>query len=79
MQTYHNTSGHSGIAAYEYDDDSITVRFKRPGDSGATTYVYTSESAGAREVAQMKKMANAGVGLNTFINQHVRGQYASKY
>ncbi len=60
----------SGIQAYDYGDDFIRIQFE-----DGTIYLYTYESTGAYHIEQMKKLAQLGKGLNTFINQAVRGNY----
>ena len=73
MNHYQNRGGNSGVAAYEIGPDSITVQFK----DGAV-YLYTNASAGSANIEQMKQLAIAGVGLNSFISTTVRKAYASK-
>jgi hypothetical protein len=73
MQRYRNLSGKSGIAAFDIDAGSITVQF-----SGDGRYLYTEESAGAANIAQMQRLATEGRGLSTFISRVVRGRYARK-
>ncbi len=68
-----NLGGDSGVVAYELGDDPITVKF---GDGAV--YLYTYQSAGSHNIEQMKELAVAGRGLNSFINKYVRKQYASK-
>lgn len=65
MQTYRNLSGNSGVSAYAIHDDAITVRFI-DGD----TYRYTRAGVGARHLAAMKKLAQAGAGLSAYISRH---------
>lgn len=72
MENYGNLS--SGISAYEIGPDSITVRFK-----DGWSYLFTYASAGKGNVEQMKALAKAGSGLNTFITKNVRHLYASKF
>jgi hypothetical protein len=74
MERYKNLSGQSGVAAYEIDRDSITVKF----DDG-WIYLYTMRSAGAANVAHMQRLAVAGRGLCTFVSQYVKKRYARKY
>ena len=71
MQPYRDKHGDSGIVAYETGPESITVRFHQGG-----TYLYDGVKPGARHVAEMKRLAWAGEGLNTYINQHVRDNCA---
>ena len=74
MEVYTDVNGDSGVAAYEIGDDYIHVQFK----TGAT-YSYTYASAGRDVVEQMKRLALAGDGLNSFIMRNARTSYASKW
>jgi len=76
MQPYKKLSGQSAVVAYEYGTDYITVRFQS-GDY--TTYTYRYGKAGISNVEQMKQLADAGRGLNTFINQNVRKLYSERF
>jgi len=67
MQYYKNIGGDSGVSAYEYGTDFIRVKF-----SSGKIYLYTNASAGAQNIAEMKRLADAGRGLNSFINLRVR-------
>jgi hypothetical protein len=67
MERYRNRSGDAGILAYASGPDWIRLRFSR-GD----TYEYTSDTVGAANLKSMKRLAHAGKGLTTFINQHPR-------
>ena len=73
MTNYNNLSGESGIIAYEIGSDFIRIQFADHG-----IYLYTEASTGAEHIAKMKEMAIKGRGLNTYINQHVRGNYEKK-
>lgn len=73
MEQYKNIGGDSGITAYELGQDSITVQFK----DGAV-YLYTNQSAGAANIAEMQRLAVSGQGLNSFISRVVRKGYAQK-
>ena len=73
MERYRNRSGDSGVIGYELDQDRIIVYFKN-----RSVYEYTNQSAGALHVERMKKLAAEGEGLNTFINQYVRGNYSRR-
>lgn len=73
MEIYQNLSGRSDVVSYEIGDDYIIVQFSDGG-----TYSYTYESTGAEDVEQMKQLALAGEGLNSFINRDVRTRYAEK-
>lgn len=71
MQTYGN--GDSGVTAYEAGDSWIVVQF---GDGHR--YRYDATAPGPVHVAAMIDLASAGRGLNTYINQHVRANFARK-
>lgn len=65
MKPYLDHGGDSGIAAYECGRTWIRIQFK-DGD----TYEYRATAVGAAHVKAMKKLADAGAGLNTYINTH---------
>jgi hypothetical protein len=73
MQRYKNLSGESGVLAYEIGDRSITIRFM-----GGDRYIYTDQSAGADNIAEMQRLATLGSGLSTFISQVIRDRYERK-
>lgn len=73
MERYKNLSGASGVQAYEIGDQSITVRF-----STGDRYLYTDQSAGAENIAEMQRLATLGSGLSTFISQVVKDRYERK-
>lgn len=72
MKLYANLGGDSGIDSYEYNTDSITVVFKRGGP-----YRYSTGGIGFAHLAEMKRLADSGAGLNAYINTHpeVRNGY----
>jgi hypothetical protein len=71
MQTYKNLSRTSGVHSFELQGASIKVRFK----DSSRVYVYSYQSAGGEYVETMKKLAVAGHGLNTFINQYTKSLF----
>ena len=73
MKPYKNLSNESGIARYEILANGIRVQW----DSGAV-YFYSEESTGIEHIAEMKRLAEKGRGLATYINQHVRENYEYK-
>lgn len=73
MTTYRNLNGDSGVVAYETQSQSILVRFR-----DGSEYNYTYASAGHSVIEQMKNLASAGRGLNSFINRWAKKSYASK-
>ncbi|MGM9516693.1 hypothetical protein ACS5PK_20765 [Roseateles sp. DB2] len=73
MERYANRGGDSNVIAFEATDSSIKVQFR-----DGTVYLYTAQSAGAQNVEEMKRLAQQGHGLNSFINRRVKKAYASK-
>ncbi len=73
MEEYKNLAGDSGVVRYEIGVDFIRVQF-----SNNTIYLYTYTSAGRNNIERMKKLAQDGKGLNTFINKNVRKAYARR-
>ncbi len=73
MTRYKSANLDTGVIAFETDDDEIKVKFR-----DGSVYLYTAKSAGAVAIAEMKALAKKGVGLTTYINQHVRDRYQSK-
>jgi len=75
MQRYRDINGDSGVSGYECGDDWIRVQFKKGG-----TYEYRSSRIGSAHINAMKRLANAGDGLNAYINanQDVKVGYSSK-
>ena len=76
MTPYKNLSGHSGIVAYAITADAIHIRF-RAGEE--PNYLYDSASVGKADLETMKRLAQAGRGLSTFISQHVGAHYARRW
>jgi hypothetical protein len=66
MEPYRNITGSSAMTAYEIGEDYITIEF-----SDGSVYRYTYASAGQQTVERMKGLAEAGQGLDTFINTTV--------
>ena len=72
MERYKNVSGKSGVVEYEIGADFIKVRFKGP----KKIYVYNYASTGKEYIENMKKLAEGGKGLSTFVSQKVRERYS---
>lgn len=72
-EIYANLSGESGVISYYLLPKSISVTF-HDGDS----YVYTETVPGPEHFFEMTMRAGFGIGLNTYINQHVRDAYFFK-
>jgi len=73
MERYKNLGGDSGVVAYEIGDKYIKVQFH-----DGSLYLYNYQSAGSNNIENMKELAIAGQGLNSFISRIVRKGYASK-
>ncbi len=71
MTKYKDINGDSGIEAYEIGSDKINVKFKNT----VKIYVYSYTSAGKENIEHMKKLAQSGDGLNSFINLNVKYKY----
>jgi hypothetical protein len=76
MPRYRDIDHDSGVISYEIGTDWIEVVFA----SGRTRhYLYTYRSAGIPAVEKMKKLAESGEGLNSFINRFSSRQYERKW
>lgn len=73
MERYTNIGGDSSVRAFECATDSIIVEF-----SDGSAYLYTHASCGQNHCEQMKRLARAGDGLNSYIMRNVRRGYARK-
>lgn len=73
MRKYRDYDHDSNVSEYEYGEDYIRVQFK-----DGSTYEYTSASAGTSNIEEMKRLADCGDGLNSFINRCVRKRYSRK-
>jgi hypothetical protein len=71
MERYKDLSGHSGVIAFEIRADAIIVQFKEGG-----RYLYDGRAPGLRHVHAMQRLAREGRGLATYINRHVREDFA---
>jgi len=72
MKRYGNRSGDSGVEAYRITATSIFVKFRNRDEP----YEYRSTGrAGPQKVARMKRLAEAGQGLSTYISQHAHDDY----
>lgn len=70
---YPNFGGDSPIRCYAIGPSSIRVWFE---DGGG--YEYDNRRPGRQHVEVMKRLAEEGRGLATYINRHVRANYARK-
>ncbi len=74
MENYRDWDNDSGVIAYEIGNDYIIVEFRSGRER---LYKYTYSSAGADNVGEMKRLAEAGDGLNEFIVEN-KIEYESK-
>ena len=73
MKPYRDLSGKSGVASYEAGKGFIRVRFVND-----ELYEYTDATPGRLHVTNMQALAEAGLGLSTYISRFVRDRYARK-
>lgn len=71
MERYRNSRGNSGVSAFEIGTSYIDVKFS----GTARVYRYSYQKAGQNHVEVMKKMANKGSGLNSYIMRNVKELY----
>ena len=71
MKKYGNGRGNSQILSYAITDNSISILLR-----GGVEYTYTYTSAGEEHVERMKSLAQAGYGLDEYIQRHVRSKYS---
>lgn len=67
---YQDRSGKSGVMDYDIGQDSITIYFKK-----GSVYKWTYESCGQDNVDEMKRLAQLGSGLNSYINLNCKDDY----
>lgn len=70
MEKYKNLGGNSGIINYEIGTDIIFIQFK-----DMSVYSYSYNKAGQIHVEQMKYLAKAGKGLNSYLMKNVHDKY----
>lgn len=71
MTKYLDLDNDSNVEAYEILSDRIKVKFRNT----TKIYTYSYQSAGKENVEHMKKLAQNGDGLNSFINLNVKFKY----
>ncbi|MDY2637150.1 MAG: hypothetical protein SOV56_04355 [Phascolarctobacterium sp.] len=70
MERYANHRGNSSVRGYSIGEAYIDVMF-----SSGAVYRYSYRSAGIAKVEEMKRLAVAGQGLNSYIMRHARFNY----
>ena len=73
LQVYRSVSAESGITHFVLLPNAIIILFR-----DGSAYLYTGDRPGAAHVLNMSQRATAGKGLTTYINQHVRSNYADR-
>lgn len=91
MPVYANKSGRSNVVFFHVTRKPLAPSISFGGGLGSrdelvievefgdgSIYGYSESSAGASNVQKMIQLANAGQGLNAWINKNVRKRYAYK-
>lgn len=76
MTPYKNLGGDSNVEAYEITEASIHVRFK---SGKQRNYLYDSVKPGISVVNLMKKLADQGCGLNSYISTTVKSNFSKNW
>ncbi len=71
---YQRSNPNAGVLNYEIAEEAIILEFA----DRKFRYVYNAARPGATHVKAMQRLALAGKGLTTYVNQHVRENYAAK-
>lgn len=71
MMPYKNLGRDSNVESYEIHESFIKVKFK----GTPKVYTYSNIYATMQHVDNMKVLAEAGKGLNAYINKHVKFLY----
>jgi len=71
MQRYADIGNDSGVSSFAIGDSYIDVWFK----NGSRSYRYSYRSAGQYHVENMKRLAMAGDGLQSYINSNVKKDF----
>ncbi|MEC7984376.1 MAG: hypothetical protein VX278_04380 [Myxococcota bacterium] len=73
MTPYKNLSQKSGVKAYEILEEGIRVQFV-----SGEIYYYSNTIPGTEHIDTMKKLAEEGKGLATYISQKIREKFDTK-
>ena len=73
MKKYRNLGGNSGVLNYESGNAYIIVEF-----SDRWKYTFSYKKAGRNHVEEMKRLAEKGQGLNSYIMLCVKEKWDSK-
>ncbi len=70
LKPYKNIDRDSNVDSYEYGSDYIKVKF-----FDGSIYTYSYNKAGVKNVEEMKRLADSGDGLNSYIMLYCRKLY----
>jgi hypothetical protein len=73
FEKYKNLSGRGGIIAFEVLEKAIILQF-----ANNDKYLYDYMKPGKINVENLKRLTRKGIGLTTYINQKIRGEYRRK-
>ena len=68
----------AGVLNYELIDDHLGEAILLEFADHKFRYLYNADRPGPEHVAAMRRLARLGDGLTTYVNQHVRDNYAAK-
>ena len=72
---YKSHNPDAGVRNFEILPDAIILEFA----DRKWRYLYNADKPGLLHVNEMKRLALAGDGLTTYVNQHVGNNYAAKF
>jgi hypothetical protein len=72
---YKSRNPNAGVYSFEFLPDAIILEFI----DRQYRYLYNAARPGREHVNEMKRLALAREGLTTYVNQHVRENYAAKF
>lgn len=73
MYHYRNVGGNSSVVAYDTGVDWLLIRF-----NDSSLYLYTTKSTSSEDIEYMRKLANDGKGLNSYVNRRIGNKYAGR-
>lgn len=75
---YKSRNPSAGVLNHELIDDHLGEAIILEFADRKRRYLYNADRPGPQHVAAMRRLALAGDGLTTYVNQHVRENYAAK-
>jgi hypothetical protein len=70
---YKRDNPNAGILNYEITHNGIILEF----EDRKHRYLYNADKPGPQHLQEMLRLASEGRGLTTYVNQHVRENYAA--